>query len=432
MRRIVVREYEALPPLPALVLQRLEALDSAAIGHDRETVLDWRWRRAPRAKSSCGVLRLPDLEVEILPKLTVDIADESQTALARRNFLYMLSLSGHLPFREKDLAEVADHDLPLSEALASAFANRLFRELSRGVERAYETVDRTESFVRGRIRFSEQIRRNFGQDHLVHIRYERYQSDTQLNRILLATVKRLQSLCRSQRALAMLSRCELQFDGVSGVRLTKPAIDAVQLTRNSQRFAPLIGFARIVEAQRGVGMSGRNTETFSLLFPMEQVFERFVAALFRMELSAIGHKGAVIRTQARGDRRALLEDSGGRAHLWLKPDIVISSARGDVVAVIDTKWKQLSGGAGFGRQGVSPDDIFQLSAYARRYESSRNVLLYPRAPGVRPATYELAGSPSGQSISVRFLTLGAEIRTNRLALRQELRAALNLGEAQFH
>jgi 5-methylcytosine-specific restriction enzyme subunit McrC len=65
--------------------------------------------------------------------------------------------------------------------------------------------------------------------------------------------------------------------------------------------------------------------------------------------------------------------TGGNAFL-LRPDIVGQQA-GDVAFIADTKWKRLKP-QDF-REGVASADVYQMYAYATRYEAADVVLVYP-------------------------------------------------------
>jgi 5-methylcytosine-specific restriction enzyme subunit McrC len=64
-----------------------------------------------------------------------------------------------------------------------------------------------------------------------------------------------------------------------------------------------------------------------------------------------------------------------------KPDILIRRD-GEVVQVIDTKWKRISSQIDDDKQGVSQSDIYQMMAYAQLYKAPRLTLLYPHHEGL--------------------------------------------------
>jgi 5-methylcytosine-specific restriction endonuclease McrBC regulatory subunit McrC len=92
---IKLREFErrSRREFPSEALARLERFDRALTDSARSTVLDWSLADDIRATSWVGVLQVPGLSIEILPKLESTGAandDQSTRALSRRNLLYML------------------------------------------------------------------------------------------------------------------------------------------------------------------------------------------------------------------------------------------------------------------------------------------------------------------------------------------------------
>ncbi len=112
--------------------------------------------------------------------------------------------------------------------------------------------------------------------------------------------------------------------------------------------------------------AARAPEGFSLLFPMNDLFEKYVAALMRKALAGSG-----IEVVDQGGHRACLGAFTGE-HLEsgdvfrTKPDIILRQS-GRLLAIIDTKWKKLATNPLDRKHGVSQADVYQLMAYARLY-----------------------------------------------------------------
>jgi 5-methylcytosine-specific restriction enzyme subunit McrC len=109
----------------------------------------------------------------------------------------------------------------------------------------------------------------------------------------------------------------------------------------------------------------------SLLFPMERLFEGFVARWLRRRLSS----ELEIKTPARS---ASLCTHVDRSIFRLEPDILISST--EQHWVLDTKWKLLDAFDLTNKYGLSQSDFYQLFAYGQKYLKGQGqmALIYPR------------------------------------------------------
>jgi 5-methylcytosine-specific restriction enzyme subunit McrC len=153
---------------------------------------------------------------------------------------------------------------------------------------------------------------------------------------------------------------------------------------------PLVEFSRIVLANATVSPAAGSMNTFSLLFPMEQVFEEFIGHFVRRHSSSLGISRQAIHIQANARGKWLLKTEQGAGRFRLRPDVVVDESSSHPRFIVDTKWKRLKTDAEDAKNGVVQSDLYQLYAYAHRYNSSLNVLLYPHVPGVTNKTYQLA------------------------------------------
>jgi 5-methylcytosine-specific restriction enzyme subunit McrC len=97
--------------------------------------------------------------------------------------------------------------------------------------------------------------------------------------------------------------------------------------------------------------------------------------------------------------------SDGRGVFQTKPDILIRRG-GEVVHVIDTKWKRIASRIEDRKQGVSQSDVYQMMAYAHLYKAPRLTLLYPHHEGLS----------EGEGVQARFRISGQETIIDTVSL----------------
>ncbi|HHK6097226.1 5-methylcytosine restriction system specificity protein McrC [Edwardsiella piscicida] len=107
-------------------------------------------------------------------------------------------------------------------------------------------------------------------------------------------------------------------------------------------------------------MKGDN-RAFSLLFPMEKVFEHYVAKTLREQYAP------QVAVHAQVQSKSLVTHADAQ---WfrLKPDMVMIQGK-QVIAVLDTKWKLLDPtlANGADKYALQQSDFYQMFAYGHHY-----------------------------------------------------------------
>jgi len=422
VRSLVLREWARFDrnTISTEQLQALQDLDERNAKSSGETVFDWSLRAEVRVRNWVGVLQVPGLTIEILPKL--GSLDEATT---RRNLVHMLSVCRALPFRDRDIAAMSLDRLPLIEAVILKFAQRLLTELQRGPDQAYLTREENSAYVRGKILLSEHLRRNVVSSERVYVSYDELRADTWLNRILKYVCGLLLGRSRVPWTQRCLRDALLHLDEVQDLAIELHHLDRVHLNRGTERFRDLLEFCRIVVAGTGILPRTGEVRSFSFLFPMDVVFEEFIANTIRRHSAALGIDRQHIHAQARGNRRWLLRDSEGQGRFRLVPDILITNADRTPQVIIDTKWKRLVPDDQDSRSGVAQSDIYQLYAYSQRYGSRDSVLLFPSVEGASAKRYILDGDAATKTLRVEFVDLACPLLRSNSQLLKSLHRVIH-------
>ena len=434
MNRISIPEFGRIPraQLGAKLLQRLQAFDEKHARTTKDCVFDWSQVKYIRALNYVGVVQVPGLVIEVLPKIDNSpedeagpfLRDDKQALRAQHNLLYMLSFTRKIPIRDRDLASLRLQRLPLLEALIMIFAEQLLGELGKGLDRSYVHREENARFLKGKLLLAKHIRHNAAHKERVFIGYDEFISDTWLNRILKAACRHLLGIAKSSSTQRRLREAMLHFADVSDHRIKEHHFAKVHLDRNTERFSTLLGFCKIVLKQSAATPSHGKTSTFSLLFPMEMLFEEFIAEFIRKHSEEFGLHRSMLHIQATHRIEYLLMNDREQKKFQLKPDIIIDSAPQRTKVIIDTKWKRLKSDKEDAKNGVLQSDLYQLYAYAHRYDSPDNVLLYPKVRGVTAKTYTLVGE-EGKRIRIEFIDLNRDLRREKKVFGDDLRRVIH-------
>jgi 5-methylcytosine-specific restriction enzyme subunit McrC len=172
-------------------------------------------------------------------------------------------------------------------------------------------------------------------------------------------------------------------------------LDQVHFTRLNERFRPAFNLARLFVENSTLQLSAGQHQTFAFVFDMNRLFEEFVYRFlvrYRGRILPSSWRDVRIREQSRGKAVYLAERLPDRREAFrLVPDILFTSPSGKAALVIDTKYKQLDRSQH--RSGISEEDVYQMLAYATRFECPQTLLLYPQwaESPVTPVEFETLG-----------------------------------------
>ena len=114
----------------------------------------------------------------------------------------------------------------------------------------------------------------------------------------------------------------------------------------------------------------------AILFPMEQLFEAYVADHFRESLTDWN-----VHVQDR--KYHLVENHKGECKFRIRPDMVIENK--EVTIVADTKWKILDQNLSGQNYLIAQSDMYQLYSYGKKYHHEDKIvkllLIYPKHAG---------------------------------------------------
>lgn len=424
MKHLSVIEYERIPRSEEnkKLLSRLQSFDEQWNKSTGESVFDWNDRRYIKAKNYVGVIAVSGGAIEILPK--IDKQDEEGKTLAQHNLLYMLSMTRKITGEERDLAALGKQKMPLLEQLLILFAERTISELKRGVDHSYVPKEENLRCLKGKLLVSGHISRNAVHRERVYCGYDDFIPDTPINRVIKAACKRLLRVAKTAAAQKKLREIAFLLDEVSDLEVADHHFNEIHYNRNAERFRPLVGFSMMVIKGMSPAWSIGKEPSFSLLFPMEQLFEEFIARYIHRFAEDFNLSRSHIHSQALGRREWLLRKEQGSGAFRLKPDLIIDAQEGKPKLIIDTKWKHLKSDMEDTKNGVSQADIYQLYAYSHRYDSPDNILLFPHVPGVSSKTYCVDGPFCRHRIRVEFVSLNRDLRKEGKEFREELKKVI--------
>ena len=299
-----------------------------------------------------GVLQTPcGTVIEIVPKNHAEGGSLSEArALLRKLLLALLDV----PARDVGPAALQLFDAPLSEWVMQQFLQAMDVLLGRGLRMDYVRVEDELPFLRGQLNLNAQLRQPPGKGHYFHVRHDVYGPDRPENRLLKLALERVRQATHSPENWRLAQELSVRLHEVPASRQVAQDFRAWGTDRLLAHYRAVKPWCELILHQyMPLAIFGEH-QGLSLLFPMEKLFERYVARWLRGALAP----GVEMRTPARSQSLCTHDEA---SIFQLEPDIFIT--QGAQRWVLDTKWKLLDEADRRGKYGLSQSDFYQLYAY---------------------------------------------------------------------
>lgn len=335
----------------------------------------YRGRRSLQVQNHVGVLQTPSgTQIEILPKIYSGHGQELDHPQVRAILIRMLGYLRNSPFRESEKALLADVSLPLIEVFVSYFLKQVNTLVKRGIRSDYVATRDNLGFMKGKLLIADQIRHNLVHQHRFYVEYDEFQVNRPENRLIRSALAKVSSFIVRSRNQRLCRELLFAFDSVPGSHDVRYDLGRCSKDRSMGYYQHVLDWCRIILLDQSPMGSSGDTRSISLLFPMERIFEDYVAARLRSL-----YPDWRIKTQAKD--HYLLQQQG-KKHFLMKPDLVLERGKERIIA--DTKWKLLGEDSSKPvHASIGQADLYQMFAYGKKYlddqEEKRVVLIYPRS-----------------------------------------------------
>lgn len=331
-----------------------------------------------QAKNYVGVIQCPSgLQIEILPKIDED--SPATRMVLHKMLREVFGIGRNLELR----AQIEVSRYPILEWLIGDFLIQLRTLLLRGLRSKYQRIEEDSRYLKGQLNVPAMLRRPPDRRHMFAVRYDVFSLQRPENRVLKWALQVVRRLTRSAENWRLAVELETWMEPIEASLNALWDYDHWSheaLMQSYQSIRITCGF--IVKGIMPLSQNGAH-EGLSWVFPMERLFEKYVAIQVRRYARA----DVVVRTQY-SDSDLIFDGSTGFNPL--QPDIFIESDSN--ITVLDTKWKRFQSRADF-----DSGDLYQLMAYGIHHLKGDGILalVYPAWSGFRkpagPFRYAIPG-----------------------------------------
>lgn len=335
-------------------------------------------RKQIKVRNFVGIIETKEgVHLEILPKIHIN---QSQDTIqdTRSIFLKMLSHLKDSPFINISMAHIdIKKDFPILEVFIKSYIAEAERIFIHGVKSDYILHEDNVNYLKGKLKVNQNVKYNITNQARFYCEYSEYSQNIAANRIIKSTLIKLLKITNSYNNYYSINKILIHLKEVSLSSNIKADFEIINnINRLFGEYKTLLMWSEIFLRNKSFTNFRGDNLNLAILFPMEKVFEDYIAFLFKKY--CLGYK---IKIQDKS--YFLVERHKEKTKFRLKPDIIIEQEENKKI-IIDTKWKLLNQYAERRNYNISQADMYQLYAYGKKY-SSKNIepvliMLYPSNP----------------------------------------------------
>lgn len=337
-----------------------------------------------RAKNYVGLIQLENgVQLQILPKI-----HKANTSDTKRIFLKMLRSLKEFPNKIFHEANLHTEKMYIFDIFIQLYIQQIQELVKRGVKSAYYEVENNLNVYKGKIQFSQHLKRNLISKDRFFVKYDEFGLDCAENRLIKSTLLKLLKETFSLKNTKDIQKLLLHFE------LVKPSLNyesdfgSIKIDRNFKTYENIMVWSKIFLLNHSFTTFSGLQFGNSLLFQMDKLFEVYIGRTFKKILSQSNWEVSL------QDRRYYLFEK----KFSLRPDIVLRNLENNRCIIVDTKWKLLKEDAN--NYGISQADMYQMYAYAKKYRTNEIWLLYPDTDMRQEIMYR---SDDGVVVQVYFI-----------------------------
>ncbi len=325
-----------------------------------------------RARNYVGFIHFENSSIEIYPKVFRNEPEISKNKeLMHRHLFYWFSYCKKVKFPFNQ-AYLDRFEFELPELILHLFAKQIHEVISLRPYSAYEEVQEALFTPRGRINFDRySARMSCGNYHIIDCDYEPFIFDNLLNRTIKYCTRLLLSKTQIIETQRILNEIIFMLDEVDDQVCSVQQLQTIRIPSIYSDYEDVIQICRMILENQVYSCHEYELKNWSLLFPMEYVFEDFIAGYIQK------HFSDTFKVEPQKSDLYLHNNPDA---FNIKHDILLTNKKTGEQIIVDTKYKpRWNLEKSDSKKGIAQSDMYQMISYAYRRGTDKVLLIYPNA-----------------------------------------------------
>lgn len=329
-----------------------------------------------KANNYIGFIQQNNDAIEIYPKVFKRVENVIEYKnLMLRHIFYWFSYcrKWKFPFTKNHLDHLDTDNFP--ELIINLIANQFYEVVSQQPLTQYQQFEEELYSPKGRINFHRYLNNNLvhANYHKIDCDYEPFLFDNKVNKIIKYCTRLLTNKTQIYESQRILQEVLFILDEVEDTVFTSNDIRSIKINSYFDDYEQVLQSCHLILSQQIYSHNYFELPQWALLFPMDYVFEDFVAGFIEK------HFSQKWRVEYQKSEMYLAQNEEQRSVFQMQHDIFLTNRNNtEIKIIIDTKYKLreelLSGDA---KRGIVQNDMYQMTSYAFRRGCKNVILIYP-------------------------------------------------------
>jgi 5-methylcytosine-specific restriction enzyme subunit McrC len=278
--------------------------------------------------------------------------------------------------------------------------------IHKGLKSEYISQESNQHFLKGKLKFNEHIKQNTIHKERFYVEFDEYMQNRVENKLLKSTIALLLNKTKDYENKKALRQQLFIFDEVEFSYNYENDISKINLQRGMQHYELPLRFAEVFLKDSSFTSLRGKDNIFALLFPMEKLFEEYMAEVLKNSQKNLDIKDVLING---GKDEYLLSD--GRCRLTrLQPDYLLKMLDAKDI-IVDAKWKLLQESENTRKEcssvNISSQDVYQIFSYLHFYDAQDEAYLFvPQTKELeKPLTFNYERGYIGEERDVKHIKI---------------------------
>ena len=347
-------------------------------------------------KNYVGLIQMKNgYQIQILPKISFTNSDDSENRNTKKIFLNMLRSMRDFPSKVFNNSNIQVERMNFYEIFINMYLQEIRRLIKIGIKSDYIFKEDNLNYYKGKLLTSQHFKINLVHKERFYVAYDEFNPNRVENKLIKATLLKLQKLTTSAENSKKIRQLLVFFEMIDASMNYIADFSKVRINRSNKDYETIMQWSKVFLLNKSFTTFSGSNNSRALLFPMEKVYESYVAKYLKKILEKDGWD---VSSQDRG-YYLFIEP---RLQFALIPDIICKHGKRTII--MDTKWKKLINNERI-NYGISQSDMYQMYAYSKKYKASEIWLLYPLNDEMKEHSEISFNSGDGTTVNIYFVDL---------------------------